>query len=309
MNRKILIAIAIVGVMALGASVTNVNAACPLAKGFQLGFGACADCAFVFPADANKQIQGGVLKGRWWQSGARTSHNEGAGTATPCNEITYMVDDGTGGALTVFGFMNGDWGQGLCEGVGCPSSDLILLIQTLSNDGSKSYYAVGKAPGADAWDFGTPPAGSWNVVETPRPRVTSSSRGGSTVTIGAQFDAPAGARGEAGGYAAESILTGYQIVSFEGTGDPGRAANLWTNLGAVLPVSASGASVGGVAVTCSGTANDVFVATRPVFDNGQYSGDYVSASTRIECDPTLADPRFKNIDKSKSGRGATVRQN
>lgn len=307
MNRKILIALGIAGALALAGSVTTVEAACPLAKGFQLGFGNCADCAFVFPADANKAIAGGVLKGRWWQAGNRTAHNEGSGSATPCNEPTYLVDDGTGGALTFYGFMNGDWGQGTCEGVGCPSSDLIMLFQTVSTDGSKAYYAVGKAPGIDSWDFGVV-GNNWPLVEVPRPRVTSSSRTAPVVTVGLQFNPPAGARGEAGGYAAESILTGYQVVIFQGTGDPGRAANLWTNLGAVIPVTSTGAVVSGVQVTCSGTSTDAFIATKPIFDNGQYAGDYVSASTRIECDPTLADPRFKNIDKSKSGRG-TIRPN
>ena len=99
-------------------------------------------------------------------------------------------------------------------------------------------------------------------------------------------------------------MTGYQVVRFEGLSDPGRLPGAWTNIGSVLPVQENGDTpVIGLAAVCSGTVNDVFVAMRPVYDGGQFSSDYVGASTRVECDPNVADPRFKMIDRSKSGRG------
>jgi hypothetical protein len=207
------------------------------------------------------------------------------------------------------GYGGPDFDQ-LCEGVGCPGAPLVVLLQTLSNDGSKAYYAAGKANGTDQWDFSTNAASNWNVVEVPRPRVTGSGRSGLTVTVnlGYETGAPAGARGESESpaIAPETIVTGYQLMRYEGPSDPGRNPASWANLGSPVASSSSGATATGVGAVCTsnaqGNPNDVFIATRLIFDSGQYLGDYVSASTRIECDPFLADPRFKLIDKKKQTR-------
>lgn len=296
MNRKLLIAIGAVALIALGVAATDANAQCPNAKQFNLAFGATADAVLVFPSDANRAVGGGVLKGRFWQSGARTTHNEG----TDCPESSYMVSDADG-ASTIFGFLNGDWGQGQCGGTGCPTGTMIMLIQTLSNDGSKAYYAVGKTAETDGFDFGRG-GGNWPVVEMPRPKVTVSSRAVPNVNLDLSFDSPAlGSRGESDAFPAESILSGYQIVRFVGTTDPGRNPAQWQVV-EVVPATSTGAIRTSFVVDCTNTAADVFVATRPIFDGGQFAADYVSASTRVECDPNLADPRFKNIDKRK-GKG------
>jgi hypothetical protein len=303
MNRRTATALGIVATLAIVGAVTDASAGCNPPKGFTTAF-ATENYFLNFPADANSVIGGPALKGRFWQAGNRAGANESGA----CPEATYLTEIAPG-QLAIFGSSGADvLGTGPCDNQGCVAGNQVTLIQTTSNDGSKAYYAVGKVS-EDANGFDYARGGTdWDVVEVPRPRVTQSSRAGSTVTLNLNFDAPLGAHGEADAYSRSSILTGYQVVRFEGSADPGRAPGAWTNLGAVIPVSEGGATLGGLAAVCGGTTDDVFIAMRPVFDGGQFSGDYVGASTRIECDPAVADPRFKMIDRTKSGRGS-IRSN
>lgn len=298
MNRRILI-LGAAAAIALAGFSSDASAACNPTKDFKLAFGAGGDHFMLFPADANTTIGGGVLKGRFWQGAARGAANEGLA----CPESSYLLETGPG-QLTIFGQSGGDVIGSLCDNVGCPAGNMIIVIQTTSNDGSKAYYAAGKVnETVGEFDYGRGGV-DWQVTEVARPRVTNSSRGGSTVTLNVAMDGPTGAHGEADAYAPNSILTGYQLVRFEGLADPGRNPAAWTNLGSVIPVNAAGSTPAvGVGAVCSGTTQDVFVAMRPVYDGGQFLGDYVGASTRVECDPAVADPRFKMIERSKSGRG------
>jgi hypothetical protein len=302
MNRRTLIVLGAVAAVALVGAVADVQAACNPARTFYTIDQATPNYRYLnFPAGADAAIGGPSLIGRHWEPGNRGAHNEGPA----CPESAYLLEFEPG-KLGILGALGGNIIGADCLNVGCPPTGMVILIQTRSTDGSKAYYAAGRVDQfGGSYNFAANT--DWPVVEMPRPRVTSSSRGGNTVTIGAQFDAPNGARGETG-YPAQQILTGYQIVKFEGAADPGRAQNLWTPVGSPLAVTPTGASVGGVGITCASTATDAFVATRLIFDNGQYLSDYVSEPTRVECDPAVADPRFKMIDRTKSGRGG-IRQN
>jgi len=290
-----------------GAASSDADAACVVPQRFQMAFSleGNPDRVFLFPPGANRSVTGGVVKTRWWQSGARDLHSEG----TDCPPSTHLIQlDGTqqADAETLYGFMGASWGAGDCGGSGCPTGTLIFLLETLSEDGRRAYYAVGKTPQREAGEFDWSFGPDWPVVEVPRPRVIAASGDGGTILVNLVFDGPSGARGETGPYPPESILSGYQLVSYEGPADPGRDPGAWTNLGGVIPVAAWGATAFGVAVTCGSTTSDFFLATRPVFDGGQFQGDYVSVSTRILCSPLLAEPRDRAIDRSKSGRG-TIR--
>lgn len=303
MNRRILTVLGIAGLLVVAGVATDASAACNPTKDFKLAYGQCpltdALCMMNFPGDAIVDPTNAAMIGRFWQAGNRPAANEGAG----CPASVYLLP-GDAQQLTIFGQMGGDFGFGACDNAGCPAGTLVMVIQTLSADGSKAFYAAGKVNETiGEFDFGRGGT-NWQVAEVPRPRVTSSSRGGSTVTLNLSFDAPVGAYGDADGFARSSILSGYQVVRFEGSADPGRNPAAWTNIGAVIPVTESGATLGGFGAVCGGTTDDVFIAMRPIFDAGQFSGDYVGASTRIECDPAVADPRFKMIDRSKSGRGS-----
>ena len=307
MNRRSLIAAGIVGAFAVAGVVTDASAACSPAKPFTLAFTPNGDYKVDCPADANCIVGGPVLKGRFWQAGNRAAANEGALGFCPEWIYLYNISDRE---FTIFGLSGCDPDvvcEFTCDNHGCVTGPMVILIQTLSYDGTKAYYSVGKvSENQDGHDYsrgGT----DWLQVEVSRPRVTASSRVGNTVTMNFAMDGPVGAHGEADGFARNSILTGYQLVRFEGPADPGRLAAAWTDLGSVVPVNENGdTAVIGVGFDCAGvqgTPNDMFVAMKPVFDDGQFVGDYVGASTRVECDPLVADPRFKMIDRRKSGRG------
>ena len=77
MNRKFSIALAVVGVLVLGAATTDALAICNPVKQFNTAFGAGGDSFVVFPPDADTTVGGPNLKGRFWQPGASTTHNEG----------------------------------------------------------------------------------------------------------------------------------------------------------------------------------------------------------------------------------------
>lgn len=90
-----------------------------------------------------------------------------------------------------------------------------------------------------------------------------------------------------------ATITGYNICQFEGSSDPGRAAGSWT----CAPGPATGpggASLTNFQVDCTGTVNDKFIATQLRFNGGPaaggYDSEYVSRSTRVECDPNIAQP-------------------
>jgi len=303
MNRRILTAFGIAGVLVLAGAATDASAACNPTKDFKLAFSEEGDYFINCPAGADCTIGGPNLKGRFWQAGARGTANEGA----TCPEATYLVQIAAD-QITIFGQSGGDiLGTGPCDNVGCVAGAQVTLLNTISLDGTKAYYAVGKV-NETVGEFRHNRGGTdWAMTEVPRPRVTNSSRGGNTVTVNLSFDAPTGAHGEADGFSRSSILSGYQVVRCEALVDCGRLPGAWTPLGAVIPVSEGGATLGGLGAVCGGTTQDVFLAMRPVFDSGQFSGDYVGASTRIECDPAVADPRFKMIDRNKTG--GTIRSN
>lgn len=310
MNRKISFAAGIVAVLVLVGSSTDANALCALAKGFGQCYMPTGGCTnLVFPGGTNADVQGGILQGRWWQSGARNTHNEGTGSAEPCNPASWMetaAGDGTGDALRFYGFMAGEVYAGqICGGTGCPANALVVTIETLNGDGSKAYYAAGKAAGTDEWNFATVGAVDWALIEIPRPEVTNSSRAGNTVSLNVHLPPPTGARGETG-FLAETIVTGYQLVTAQGQTDPGRNPAAWTPVGNILPTTPVAGSDGPIQVQCAGTAPtdpDTWVATRLVYDNGQLSSVYVGEPRRIECSPAVADPRFNMIKKPTSGRG------
>jgi len=297
MNRKLLIAIGIVGLVALGAAATDANAVCD-GKGFQTAFSSTGNSIYLqFPPDADTTIGGPNLVGRFWQTGSRALHNEG----TTCPEVTYLVDLG-GGSLAVFGNMGGDiLGTGPCLNNGCPVGSMTLVLQTKSLDGTKSYFAIGQtSKNADGFDFAKSGGGTFMVAEAPRAKVTTSGRVGGTVNLNVHFDSPS-VYAFGGEVAPTSVLSGYQVFQVVSNTDPGRAPAAWGAPVQTVPAGSTGADIP-LAINCSDTGNDVWIGTRAVFDNAQYASDDISGATRVECDPTLADPRFKNIDKRK-GKG------
>jgi len=303
MNRKFSIAFATIGILVLGAATTDASAQCANAKDFKTAFGEGGDSYIVFPPDADTTVGGPNLRGRFWQAGARTLHNEGAA----CPESTYLIPNDLvpANSVGVFGALNGDYWGAPCINQGCPTGTMVLLIQTRSTDGARSYFAVGKVTETSGgFDFSTiDPGQNWVVAESPRARVTTSGRAGGNVNVNLHFDAPSLYAHGATPTDETSTITGYQIFRVNSNTDPGRNPAAWGAPIQTVPTTAGGADIP-LVVDCSAVTTDVFFGTRAQFDGGQFAADDISQATRIECDPTLAEPRFNQIQK-KNPRGAT----
>ena len=276
----------------------EVHAACMPPKDFKLAYSDEGDHWLIFPPHSNSTIGGGVLKTRFWEPGNRAAVNEGDG----CPQEAYMFQLDPD-HITIFGASGGNVLGSMCDNLGCPTDALIMLVQTLSEDGMQAYYAVGKVA-EDVGEFRYNRGGTdWQLTEIPRPRVQSSSRTTTSQMINVCIDPPMGAHGEADGFTRNSIVTGYQIVRAEGASDPGRDPVRWTNVGSPVPVNEDTCSSVAIQSAFCVPDDDVFFAVRPIFDDGEFMADYVGASTRVECSPTLAEPRFGTIERTKTGRG------
>ena len=299
MNRKFSIALAVVGVLVLGAAATDANAQCNPAKIFNTAFGAGGDSYIVFPADADTTIGGPNLRGRFWEPGNRTLRNEGSA----CPEATYMVTDPPPPphSVGIFGQMGGDvLGTGPCVNLGCPVGSMVFLLQTRSTDGARSYFAIGRVDEvAGQFDFSTvEPGQNWVVGDIPRARVTQSSRAGGNVNVNLHLDAPSLYSHAPTGVADESVITAWQVFRVNSNTDPGRNPAAWGAPIQTVTTGANGADVNGLVVDCSAVTTDVFFGVRAVF-TGEFPADDVSQATRVECDPNVAQPRFNQIEKKR----------
>lgn len=316
MKNKIFVALVIVAAAVIAAGPANAGCA-PSSKEFALYGGdngafdlflqaAHAEPGTLAPRAADDSTISGAVIGRHWQPGARATTGENTGGG--CPDDMWLSGPQGAGTLSFFGSNGSDFGTGLCDTAVCPSVGLIVVIQTKSLDGQSASYTAGRANeivgGFPAFDFARTGT-DWNLVDIPRPRITvptTGSGGNRGVNVsyttfpvelpGAAFHAPA-----ADSLLATGTITGYQLMTFTGTGDPGRDATAnWVNNGPPLTTTAP---TGSITVDCTGLGK-VFVATRIVFDGGQFSSDYVSASSVVNC-ANLANPgvgKGKPIKKS-----------
>ncbi len=291
MRGKIFLALVVVAaaVVAVGPAFAGCN---PTKEFATEGF-AANDYFIVFNAGEDTDPAAGVI-GHVWQPGSFATTNETTGNG--CPDTVWLVANG------VYGSNGGDLGFGICDTAVCPSGSLIVVVQTKTLDGKSASYTVGRVNegGVIAFDYART-GSNWNMTPIPRPRLLTSSRAGTDVVSDVALDAPDPAFHGAGASAdttATSNVTGYQLVTFTGTADPGRAAALWTPLGAAI--NSATPSSPGVHFNCSDTTKDVFVANRVVFVDNVLS-DYVSAPTVVRCS-NLANPgspKIKPIGKKK----------
>jgi hypothetical protein len=171
---------------------------------------------------------------------------------------------------------------------GCPSGSN-MIIQLDNADGKSLTLESIETPGtAVRWDYSTLNT-DFSFADKPRPRVGSSSRSGSSVNVTMNLTAQSGGTYGPQG-AAVAAVPSYQLVVGTGAADPGSAAANYVAVGPIVPGTPLPTSV-----DCTNTAVDKWLAVQ-TFVDGQGSST-VSARTRIECDPTLADPDFKHIDR------------
>ena len=230
---------------------------------------------------SNTQVAGG-----FWAAGAPSNNN---GTY-PASEWLF-VD--LGGKLS----MQANLGDPRVNG--CPAGKLVVrLSTTTANPRFLTMTAVEGACGStSAFDFrcGRADASLIPSAPLPRPRVVTSGRAAGVVNLNLSLDSTAaGNQGDSAG-----AVQGYDIVRASGA-DPGRNAAGWTLVQNVP--AAGGGAVPSVPLTadCSNPSVDQFFATRLVFPDGIKS-DTVSDSTRVNCNPALAEPRFNVVPKKPTG--------
>jgi hypothetical protein len=279
MKGKIFVAVAVVAVAVMAGGAAN--AACNPSKEFALAYYG-TDKFINFAVTDNQDTTGSII-GRVWGAGARATTGDAPGL---CDDQSYILDGGPN-QKTIFGSNGADLGTGTCD-TGCWTTPLILLVQTKSLDGSTASYVVGKSAefSGPNFDFSRADGGDWNMIQIPKPNVTASSRTATDVTVDVSLDPPTNAvrTAAADAFPAPSVISGYQLVTAAGGADPGREQALWVPVPGqtTVPTSAGPSTRGGVVLACpAGTS--IWIANRPVFDNGQFSGDYVSAGVRIAC--------------------------
>lgn len=269
-NMLRIVSLAALVAVAAVAAAPNASALClpdKLFTSFSSDLGTRYIVGFPAGADASSIV------GKFWQTGARAQANEG----------TYPDDvwliSGTGGL-----YISGAWGD--ARTFGCASGAMALTM--VHNGGSFVALNIDETGArSSAFDYSRIGSTNFAAATLPKPSVTSSAKNGTNVDL--QVSLPAITGGAYGPNA--STLATYRLVVATGTADPGRSAAAYTTVGPTIPAGGSGA----LSVDCSNTTVSKFVATQLVFD-GQPS-DFVGASRQVSCNPALADPNFKMVDR------------
>jgi hypothetical protein len=156
------------------------------------------------------------------------------------------------------------------------------------------------------------------MAPIPKPQVTFTSKAGTALTLGVAVPAalPPGAcvdatgSGHCPGGAGIQVIAGWDVYRFErprtdSTTDNVRTRTAWTQVGAVGPAG------GPVTFSCTDAVNaNARLGLVPRYESG-FKGDFVGqGSTRVECNPTLADPstKYKIIDKKPNTTKTPVKQ-
>jgi hypothetical protein len=285
MTKKIVfgaaVALVIIGLMAPSASASCVNSTS--VSTYNAGTGAFSYWHTTLTGP------GTTLVAKVWSGGTDMT-----GT---CN--TRNNADGNFGIL-YFGLTTGDIGMqfnmadACVPGALCPVGSLQVLATV--NKGGASEFLTTQAPessGAVTFDFST--FGNHALVAVPRPRITGSSKVGSTVQANITVDPVSAGAYEGTG----PVITGYNILSKLANSDPGRLASAY-DTGPTIAAAGGGTGTGVVPVDCTGgspTLSRRFVVTQIVTTGGP--SPTVSTPTQVSCDSSLADPKFKIVPKPK----------
>jgi hypothetical protein len=212
--------------------------------------------------------------GRFWQAGGRGLANEGTFDDTQWLRFYsgtskwYILGElGTAGVF------------------GCPAGSLILTLDTAS--GQNLTVQLDETPAGNAFDlsrFNT----DFNLGTKPRPQVASSARAGTAVNLQVNVQAQTAGIYTLG--AAEAATPSYRIVSAGGSSDPGGLASAYAAGPAVAPGTPTPFSA-----NCSNPAVDQWISVQELVDG--VPSDTLGARTRISCNPALANPDFKHIDR------------
>jgi len=296
LTRVAVVALAVA--VAAPAAMATCNPAKPF-SGFQSG--AVNSPILLDATSATVAAGSGQWRGRIWQSDDSTVNNFAVSTTT-CRP----ANPGAGGGwlfslpggnpiAAIAGVLNGN---NNCTGLtGCPSGNLTLLLEEENNDGSDAFLVLLRTNE----DVTSPPfnfltlAANYAELAFPRPRVTTSNRGLTTVTIDWRLpnaDPNFTGRDSGGTLSADSTIVSYDLYEANGT-DQGREAANWNLVSQTPYVSAADGADTGYSVDCSNEAVDKVYAVGLTMTGGggpDVATELVGASTTVECDPTLAEP-------------------
>jgi hypothetical protein len=270
----------------------------PLYGGAYLNF-ADGGCVNTGGPDA-----GGNWIGRFWQTGAPASFNQGNCQVANC---------GQGGADWVRCF-NGfpgfesfyiNFGDGLTS-TGCPvGSDVTVYIENTTTD-KFIMWTVPQSPGQiPDWNFSVAQGGPGTFVPTDsaRPRVISSNRAATDVNVNFTVQDPTPSV-FAGGTGFAGAVTDVQVFSCASATLPGSSVTGGCAGGNWVFQASLGATGGTTTVPVDCTNETVQQWLASGFEIDGQAPFFVGEPVEVECDPTLADPdnRKQRIQRPGNAR-------
>ena len=278
MKKVLIIAAVVAAVFAAG----NASAACVPSQSFG-SFISAGDYMYLNFSQANTPDASTGITGSFYLPGAKASNNSGSYDVS-----LWLLKYAAYATLDNWYLYGGNGAGGV---VGCPSPNMTFELWAQGDNNQRTFLMVNTTRNVGVFDYemGSAKCGTNFAVAGPAPvyRVTSSSRSGNTVNTSGNIPAPT-------------------IVNCDGASNDPTAINVYTQTSATEPssdVSAGWTLAGSVSgaggsfsvdADCSDTNADVWVATGIVA-----GGDplVLGPATAIECDPNLADPRIRVIDR------------
>jgi hypothetical protein len=235
---------------------------------------------FYVHMGTNTTLSHASILGRLWQPGARATANEG--TYDESNWLapaTFVAPD----AFYVDGTL-GDSGV-----VGCPTGEMLMLLEDRTTDGTDAVLAVARVDETpirvNTFDYAR---FARDIITRPYPRVFVLP-GDFENTVDLAFDDVASGFYGLAGMVPQGTITGYRLYRKEipsGQPTPGRAASGW-EFSERIPYTGVAPARIGYPVNC--TSGDLALATGLEFDNGQVHGVWVGPAVRFPCRCTDTD--------------------
>lgn len=258
----------------------------------------------------------GLEIGRFWAAANSNNANNFGGTCPSTNVVTAdsWWDLVAGGPKRgIQGAITG----GTCTASSCPSTVTDQMVWVVEDFGPTGPPGVGDtafwigfrvdSPGGQAgrvWDLakvsGNPTVNmTLPFLEFPTAVVTSSLRdtiSGGVDTTQNYVDAGPNMHSATGAgntpLPDNSTIVSYDICTFFGGGDPGRARQNW-NCDTHVPYANAGVVGNQFEVPCPNTVSDMYLAIGLTFDGGagpDVLSSLVGRAIQVECNPDIADP-------------------
>lgn len=317
MNRRILfvfVAVAFVAIVASPSAKADCGSPQQLATAFT-DTGTNYYVVFNTAGPLAQDMTNATVVGRFWDANNKANiNNDGGG----CPE-EYFSSAISGTQWAVDGYIGGNnpfdptntqrcVNNGACMSFG---TSLILVFETKTLDGKGAAFAAGRvknsfevAGSGTTTDYDYSRTGAdFVMTPVPRPRVTNSSRTTTTINLNLHYDDTSTAIHLTDGFTASNTLVSYKLLEGTGATDPGRNPASWATVKRTDANPGGAVDITGVPIDCTNPAVPHWIALLPQFQGGSFGpvdGTYVGEAVKINCDPTLAQPKdVKPIGKKK----------